>query len=88
MNLVWEEELSYALGLGGDYVVHTLKHAIPNETASKGWFDLHLATVIKRGERKWEVSFNWHPHKGINDKTFRSLKAAKAYAVAIITLEN
>ena len=50
----------------------------------RGQWKLSMAWVRKIGDRKWQVRcVNSHD----NDKTFRSLKAAKAYAVAIITLE-
>lgn len=86
MNLVWEDELSYTLGFGGDHIIHTLKYTIPNETASKGWIGIGVAYVVKRGERKWEAFFP--AYSASNDKTFRTLKAAKAYAVAIVQLER
>jgi hypothetical protein len=48
-----------------------------------GTWKASVAWVTKIGDRKWKCSL-------INNesRTFRSLKAAKAYAVAIITLEN
>lgn len=50
----------------------------------RGTWKVSVAWVNKIGDRKWIVRFA-KPEP--NDKTFRSLKAAKAYAVAIITLE-
>jgi hypothetical protein len=49
-----------------------------------GKWKVSVAWVTKNGDRSYRVSF----FKGDNDRTFRSLKAAKAYAVAIITLEQ
>jgi hypothetical protein len=49
-----------------------------------GKWKISVAWVTKNGDRNYRVSFV----KGDNDRTFRSLKAAKAYAVAIITLEQ
>ena len=50
----------------------------------RGKWKVSLAWVTKNGDRNYRVSFV----KGDNDRTFRSLKAAKAYAVAIITLDT
>jgi hypothetical protein len=49
----------------------------------RGKWKVSVAWVRKVKDRKWEC-------QTINNgsRTFRSLKAAKAYAVAIITLEN
>jgi hypothetical protein len=84
VNLVWETELGFTIGWPDNEVIHTLKRVLPNE-----WHPNELkvagAYVVKRGERKWHTFFP--SYLANNDKTFRSLKAAKAYAVAIITLE-
>jgi hypothetical protein len=50
----------------------------------RGVWKVSVAWVNKVSDRKYHLRFA----KGDNDKTFRSLKAAKAYAVAIITLEG
>jgi hypothetical protein len=51
----------------------------------RGQWKVSVAWVNKVSDRKYHLRFA----KGDCDaKTFRSLKAAKAYAVAIITLEN
>jgi hypothetical protein len=47
-------------------------------------YKISVAWVTKIGDRKWDCQFVNHN----GSRTFRSLKAAKAYAVAIITLEN
>jgi hypothetical protein len=85
MSLVWEVELGFHLGMPDDEVIHTLKEVIPNKWHPNE-FKVAGAYVVKRGERKWHAFFP--SYLANNDKTFRSLKAAKAYAVAIITLEN
>jgi hypothetical protein len=50
-----------------------------------GVWKVSVAWVTKVDDRKWQVRFIKNDP---NDRTFRSLKAAKAYAVAIITLEK
>jgi hypothetical protein len=50
-----------------------------------GKWKVTVAWATKIGDRKWRCQFVNHNDEG---RTFRSLKAAKAYAVAIITLEN
>jgi hypothetical protein len=51
----------------------------------RGQWKVSVAWVNKEGDRKWRARFIKNDPN--DDKTFRSLKAAKAYAVAIITLE-
>lgn len=55
-------------------------------TPLRGTWKVSVAWVCKVGDRKWRAYFQTAQRD--NDKTFRSLKAAKAYALAIITLEN
>ncbi len=50
-----------------------------------GTWKVSVAWVNRMAERKYFVRFAKDDH---NDKTFRSLKVAKAYALAIITLEQ
>ena len=57
------------------------------EIPMRGVWRVTLAVVHKLSERKWSVQFQAVSQQH-NDKTFRSLKAAKAYALAIITLEQ
>jgi hypothetical protein len=78
MALEWTIELPYAMVLD-DEPVYTL---IRNE----GIFRTYHAYVTRRGKQKWEVFFPMRRKQ--NDKTFRTLKAAKAYAVAIASLED
>ena len=47
-------------------------------------YKVTVAWVTKVGERKWDALFVNHN----GSRTFRSLKAAKAYALAVITLES
>lgn len=73
MSYVWEEEWH-------------LKKAIPQPDLQRTW-KISVAVVRKIGDRKYHVWFVRGEHS-TNDKTFRSLKAAKAYALAITTLEQ
>lgn len=85
MSYVWEEELM-PLGDGATWkVLHHLKKCLPKNDGSPFHYKVTVAWVTKIGNRKWDCQFVNH-----NDgsRTFRSLKAAKAYAVAITTLEN
>ena len=50
----------------------------------RGVWKVSVAWVTKIGDRKWDCQFVNHN----GSRTFRSLKAAKAYALAIITLEQ
>jgi hypothetical protein len=56
----------------------------PYDSPLRGQWKVSVAWISKIGDRKYSLRFASHH----NDKTFRSLKAAKAYAVAIITLED
>lgn len=89
MSYVWETEL---IPSNCDWrVEHHLKK-VWHKDKLEGKFDVPLrgtwkvtvAWVTKIGNRKWDCQFVNHD----GSRTFRSLKAAKAYAVAIITLEN
>jgi hypothetical protein len=46
---------------------------------------LDTAYVAKKGERKWLAFFPTHA-QSVNDKMFRTKKAAMAYALAIVQL--
>lgn len=86
MSYIWEEELA-PLDDGLSYsdqwrMQHHLKVAL---LPSGGIWRYTLAWVTKVGEGKWYCEFADHQH---DDKTFRSLKSAKAYALAIITLNQ
>lgn len=82
MSYVWEEEL-IPIGIATWKLQHHLKKYLPKNDGSP--FDYKIvAWVIKIGDRKWDAQFV----NNNGNRTFRSLKAAKAYAVAIITLED
>jgi hypothetical protein len=83
MNYVWETELM-PIGSATWKVQHHLKKCLPKTEGSAFDYKLTTAWVTKIGDRKWDCQFVNHD----GSRTFRSLKAAKAYAVAIITLEN
>jgi hypothetical protein len=96
MTYVWELDVDvFNLPPSGHGPLHSAWHlkkvwdkdplegqfAIPR----RGQWKVSVAWVNKVSDRKYNLRFA----KGdCDDKTFRSLKAAKAYAVAIITLEQ
>jgi len=96
MRLEWETELQPSKYDADDNLVwrveHHLKKVWDKDPLEKqfanplrGKWKVSVAWVNKVSDRKYHLRFA----KGDCDaKTFRSLKAAKAYAVAIITLEN
>ena len=95
MSYVWEEEWirpgvspvdlrDFEWHLKKVWDKDPLAHKFANPLS--GTWTVALAIVRRRGQRQWEVRFQEIVHMN-NDKTFRSLKAAKAYALAIITLE-
>jgi uncharacterized protein YktA (UPF0223 family) len=89
MSYVWEEELMPEKYLPNDQVEwkvqHHLKKKFTEDLVGRPRdFKITVAWVTKIGERKWDCQFVNHN----GSRTFRSLKAAKAYAVAIITLEQ
>lgn len=88
MSLVWEEDYDV-------FSVHVpvrtwhLKKLVAGfgdapYSLGKGPYKVRLAWVTREGERKYTARF----YNKDNEKTFRSLKSAKAYALAITTLEN
>ncbi len=96
MRYVWETELQPSnYGADGNLVwrvEHHLKKVWDKDPLEKqfanplrGVWKISVAWVRKTGDRKWLCQFVNHNDES---RTFRSLKAAKAYAVAIITLEN
>jgi hypothetical protein len=84
MTYVWETELMPSGKPTVWKVEHHLKKCLPKTEGSLFNYKVSAAYVIKIGDRKWDCQFVNHN----GSRTFRSLKAAKAYAVAIITLEN
>ena len=96
MRYEWEEELIYGNTVpSSPQIQWCLKKVIPakDPTATapfsivSGPYKQICALVRLVSERRYRVHFQSVVHMD-NDKTFRSLKAAKAYAVAIITLEQ
>jgi hypothetical protein len=96
MRLEWETELQPSKYDADDNLVWRVEHHLKkvwdkDPMGDKfgnpliGKWKFSLAWVVKIGERKWLCQFVRHNDEG---RMFRSLKAAKAYAVAIITLEN
>lgn len=91
MTYEWDTELLPSGGSSEWKVQHHLKK-VWDKDKLEGKFDVPLrgqwkvtvAWVTKVDKRKWDCQFVNHD----GSRTFRSLKAAKAYAVAIITLEN
>ena len=84
MSYVWETELMPSGNPTTWKVEHHLKACLPKTEGSAFNYKFTAAYVIKIGDRKWDCQFV----NNNGSRTFRSLKAAKAYAVAIITLEN
>lgn len=94
MSLVWEEEYFFTSTQTRDPAVSWhLKRMVPGKdlmavapfNIMTGPFARSLAWIHKKGERSYHVSF---VNNFDSDKIFRSLKAAKAYALAITTLEQ
>jgi hypothetical protein len=94
MSLVWEEDFDvFAKDIPKSLTWH-LKRLMPGKDPTDikpynimtGPYKVSLAWVRKTGERKYDVHFTYAMH-GQPNKTFRSLKQAKAYALAIATLE-
>jgi len=90
MSYVWEEELMPEKYLPNDQVEWKVQHHLKKVLAPTEEFGrvreykISVAWVTKIGDRKWDCQFVNHN----GSRTFRSLKAAKAYAVAIITLDT
>lgn len=91
MSYVWEEEYLHeprkiAEPKRFGVIEWHLKKQIPPPDRERFW-KISVAVVRKIGDRKYHVWFVRGEYS-TNDKTFRSLKQAKAYATAIITLEQ
>ena len=95
MRYVWETELMPVGNPTTWQVEHHLKKVWDKDPLEdkfahplRGVWKVSVAYVVKIGDRKWACqTINKSIHND-ESRTFRSLKAAKAYAVAIITLEN
>ena len=84
MSYEWDTELMPVYGNTTEWKVqHHLKKCLPKNDGSPFHYKVSVAWVTKIGDRKWDCQFVNHD----GSRTFRSLKAAKAYALAIITLE-
>jgi hypothetical protein len=84
MNYEWETELIPSGNPTTWKVEHHLKKCLPKTYGSAFDYKFTVAWVHKIADRKWYCQFV----NNDESRTFRSLKAAKAYAVAIITLED
>lgn len=91
MSYVWEEELQPSKYDADGNLVWRVEHHLklvwdkdPHPHPLNGKWKVSVAWVRKIGDRKWDCQFVNHD----GSRTFRSLKAAKAYALAIITLEQ
>lgn len=95
MRLEWETELQPSKYADDDNLVwrveHHLKKVWDKDPLAQfanplhGQWKVSVAYVTKVSDRKWLCNFTLTNNES---RTFRSLKAAKAYTVAIITLEN
>ena len=89
MSYVWETELQPSRYASDDNLVwrveHHLKKCLPKTEGSAFNYKISVAWIVKISDRKWLCNFITTNDES---RTFRSLKAAKAYAVAIITLEQ
>jgi len=84
MSYVWEQEYLPRSATAWDFEWH-LKKIVGKNDKNRD-LKISAAYIYKLGDRKYEAAF---PHgQRHNDKTFRSLKAAKAYALAIVVLDN
>lgn len=92
MNYVWEEEYAPLAGRTHNWSTQWHLKKVWDKDPLEDKFDMPLrgvwkisvAWVTKIGDRKWDCQFV----NNDGSRTFRSLKAAKAYALAIITLEQ
>lgn len=85
-NLVWETELMPTYGDATEWqeVLHLKVAWKSKEGKEDPLYKISVAWITRPENRKWFLSFA----NGQLPKTFKTLKAAKAYAVAIVTLES
>lgn len=93
MSYVWEEEYIHeprriAEPQRFSVMVWHLKKIIGRYEKTGHDLKVSVAHIYRLDERKYRVVFQTTPAFNNDNKTFRSLKAAKAYALAIITLEQ
>lgn len=97
MNLAWEEEHIFInMATPTDPGVSTewhLKKVIPRPDSPRP-YKISVAWIARQGKRKWTARV-LNPdqnfivqHEPFFDMTFRSLKSAKAWCLAVYTLEQ
>ncbi len=84
MTYVWEDEFLPAYGANREWQtsLHLKKAWVSHEGRIDRNYKVTLAWIAKHGKRKWVLEFV----DAIEPKTFSTLKAAKAYAVATVIL--
>lgn len=86
VNYIWENELIPVYGDTNAWhdTLH-LKKAWKSPTGQLDqYYKVSAAWITREGKRKWHLTFA----DSNEQKTFSTLKAAKAYAVAIVSLES
>lgn len=86
MSLVWEEE--YLAHQATAWAIEWHLKKIVGRNVKNRDLKISVAYIRKLDDRKYRVVFQTSPAFNNDNKTFRSLKAAKAYAVAIVVLDN
>lgn len=92
MSYVWEEEYIHEprrIGEPQRFFAaewHLKKIVGRNERGHD--LKVSVAYIRRLDERKYRAVFQMTPAFNNDNKTFRSLKAAKAYAVAVVTLDQ
>lgn len=86
MSYIWETELMPAYGEIRDWheVLHLKKSWMSADGREDRNYKISVAWITRPENRKWILRFAGPQPP----KTFKTLKAAKAYAVAIVTLES
>lgn len=85
MTYVWEAERgirNIGVATVWDETLHLKKAWVSHEGRIDRNYKVTLAWIAKHGKRKWVLEFV----DAIEPKTFSTLKAAKAYAVATVIL--
>jgi hypothetical protein len=87
VNLRWEIDDLSLLGRDTGRIYALKKRNVvptPGTDLTATWY-VDMAYVTKKGERKWLAFFPTHA-QSVNDKMFRTKKAAMAYALVIVQL--
>lgn len=95
MSYVWEQEYFHPNTVPTVVLLEWHLREVYNKDPMAGMFAVPImgtwrrthAVVRRLSERKYSVQFQSIVLTD-NDKTFRSLKAAKAYALAVVTLDQ